>query len=113
MSTTVETATDFRVDIPKEQIDDLRRRIYATRWPTKELVADLPGGVPLYLYQGAGDDTVPSSHSRLFQKAFPRATIRRLAGRDHQLDDDLSEVARDIALLDKPSLSRDEKAKKA
>jgi len=72
--------------------------------PTRKLAAQLPTGVPLYLYQGSDDDTVPSSHSRLFEEALPRATVRRLAGRDHQLDDDLSEVARDIALLEpKPS----------
>ena len=50
MSTTVETATDirpFHVDITEERIDDLRRRIEATRWPTKELVDDRSQGVQL------------------------------------------------------------------
>ena len=50
MSTTVETATEirpFHIEIPKEQIDDLRRRIGQTRWPTKELVADRSQGVQL------------------------------------------------------------------
>ena len=47
MSTTVETATDFHVDIPQDKIDDLRRRIAATRWPTKELVDDRSQGVQL------------------------------------------------------------------
>jgi pimeloyl-ACP methyl ester carboxylesterase len=47
MSTTAETATDFRVDIPNEQIDDLRRRIAATRWPSKELVDDRSQGIQL------------------------------------------------------------------
>ena len=49
MSTT-ETATEirtFQVDIPDEQLDDLRRRIAATRWPTKELVEDRSQGVQL------------------------------------------------------------------
>ena len=74
--------------------------------PTKELVVELPDGVPLHIYQGGHDDTVPLSHSRLFEKAFPHAIVRRLPGRDHQLDNDLSEVARDIALLgsDKPDV---------
>src|SRR5215211_3349589 len=48
MSTTVDTGTDirsFQIAIPEEQIDDLRRRIAATRWPTKELVADRSQGV--------------------------------------------------------------------
>ena len=47
MSTTVETATDFHVDIPQDKIDDLRRRISATRWPSKELVDDRSQGVQL------------------------------------------------------------------
>jgi pimeloyl-ACP methyl ester carboxylesterase len=37
----------FRVDIPDEAIADLRRRIAATRWPSKELVADRSQGVQL------------------------------------------------------------------
>jgi predicted alpha/beta hydrolase family esterase len=67
--------------------------------PTKELAGELPGGAPLYLYQGGNDETVPSSHVGMLAKALPHATIRRLKGRDHQLNDDLSEVARDISLL--------------
>src|SRR6266576_3389694 len=54
MSTTVETATDIRtfsIDIADEQIDDLRRRIAATRWPSKELVADRSQGVQLATIQ--------------------------------------------------------------
>jgi pimeloyl-ACP methyl ester carboxylesterase len=48
--TTIETATEirtFQVEIPEEQIADLRRRIEATRWPTKELVEDRSQGVQL------------------------------------------------------------------
>jgi hypothetical protein len=30
----------FRVDVPEEDLVELRRRIAATRWPSKELVAD-------------------------------------------------------------------------
>jgi pimeloyl-ACP methyl ester carboxylesterase len=37
----------FRVEIPQGALDDLRRRIAATRWPTKELVADRSQGVQL------------------------------------------------------------------
>src|SRR4051812_25833443 len=50
MSSTVETATDvhpFQIEIPDEKIDDLRRRIKATRWPSKELVDDRSQGVQL------------------------------------------------------------------
>ena len=54
MSTTVETATaigPFHVEVPEERIDDLRRRIAATRWPSKELVADRSQGVQLATMQ--------------------------------------------------------------
>ena len=37
----------FEVDVDQGAIDDLRRRIDATRWPTKELVADRSQGVQL------------------------------------------------------------------
>jgi Epoxide hydrolase N terminus len=50
MSSTVEAASEirpFRVDIPEEQLAELRRRIEATRWPHKELVADRSQGVQL------------------------------------------------------------------
>jgi pimeloyl-ACP methyl ester carboxylesterase len=54
MSTTIDTATEirpFRVEIPQEQLDDLRRRIAATRWPSKELVPDASQGVQLAMLQ--------------------------------------------------------------
>ena len=41
----------FDVDIPQEDLDDLRRRIAATRWPSKELVADRSQGVQLATIQ--------------------------------------------------------------
>jgi len=37
----------FTVKVPQAAVDDLRRRIAATRWPTKELVADRSQGVQL------------------------------------------------------------------
>jgi pimeloyl-ACP methyl ester carboxylesterase len=50
MSSTVENATEirtFQLEIPEEKVDDLRRRIAATRWPSKELVSDRSQGVQL------------------------------------------------------------------
>jgi pimeloyl-ACP methyl ester carboxylesterase len=47
---TIDTATEiraFQLEISEEQIDDLRRRIAATRWPSKELVEDRSQGVQL------------------------------------------------------------------
>jgi pimeloyl-ACP methyl ester carboxylesterase len=37
----------FRVDVPDEELAELRRRIAATRWPHKELVNDRSQGVQL------------------------------------------------------------------
>jgi pimeloyl-ACP methyl ester carboxylesterase len=47
---TVETATEirpFQLDIPKDALEDLRRRIEAARLPSKELVKDRSQGVQL------------------------------------------------------------------
>ena len=52
--TAVETGIDarpFRIDVSEEEIDDLRRRIAATRWPDKEIVPDQTQGVQLATIQ--------------------------------------------------------------
>ena len=41
----------FSIDVPREDLDELRRRITATRWPTKELVDDRSQGVQLATMQ--------------------------------------------------------------
>jgi pimeloyl-ACP methyl ester carboxylesterase len=41
----------FRVNIPEEQLDDLRRRINATRWPDQETVSDGSQGPQLAKFQ--------------------------------------------------------------
>jgi len=41
----------FRVEYPEAKVDDLRRRIAATRWPSKERVADRSAGVQLEALQ--------------------------------------------------------------
>ena len=41
----------FRIEVPEEQLADLRRRIEATRWPSEELVADRSQGVQLATLQ--------------------------------------------------------------
>ena len=37
----------YRVDVPEEQLADLRRRVLATRWPDRETVSDQSQGVQL------------------------------------------------------------------
>ena len=39
----------FRINVPEEDLVDLRRRITATRWPEKETVTDESQGVQLVL----------------------------------------------------------------
>jgi len=54
MSRTVDVATEirpFHVQLPQASLDEMRRRIDATRWPGKELVADRSQGVQLAALQ--------------------------------------------------------------
>ncbi|QRP45766.1 epoxide hydrolase family protein [Amycolatopsis sp. FDAARGOS 1241] len=55
MATTAEHGTDairpFSVAVPREAFDDLRRRLTATRWPSRELVRDRSQGVQLAVLQ--------------------------------------------------------------
>jgi pimeloyl-ACP methyl ester carboxylesterase len=54
MSGTAETAIDirpFQVEIPEEELAELRRRIAAVRWPSRELVTDRSQGVQLATLQ--------------------------------------------------------------
>jgi pimeloyl-ACP methyl ester carboxylesterase len=68
-------------------------------WPGDEfelphdLGARLLKGVPVHVFHGLEDETVPPSHADLFARALPQAQLHRLPGRDHQLNNDLSEVA--------------------
>jgi uncharacterized protein len=72
-------------------------------WEDVALSADAadhyPHSAPLFLYQGEDDETVPLEHAAMYAKALPQARVRRLPGRDHQLNEDMKEVARDIAAL--------------
>ena len=68
--------------------------------PRPDLAARLPRDVPIYFYHGDDDDTVPLAHVELYAHTIPRARVRRLAGRDHQLNNRLAEVASDIRRLD-------------
>jgi pimeloyl-ACP methyl ester carboxylesterase len=45
------TIRAFRVDVPQEDVAELRRRIAATRWPERETVADESQGVQLSTMQ--------------------------------------------------------------
>src|SRR5688500_19222056 len=57
MSVTTERPTDeavirpFTIEVPEAELDDLRARIAATRFPERETVEDDSQGVPLALMQ--------------------------------------------------------------
>lgn len=78
-------------------------------WPSDELPSapdfanTLPRDVPLMLYHGLADATVPPAHAMLWAHAIPTARIHRLPGRDHQFNEDLSDVAATIRALVPPT----------
>jgi hypothetical protein len=63
----------------------------------RDLGAMLPRGVPVHVFHGLDDGTVPPSHADLYARAIPQAQVHRLPGRDHQLNNDLSDVAKAIS----------------
>ncbi|MFE9959986.1 alpha/beta fold hydrolase [Micromonospora sp. NPDC005299] len=81
-------------------------------WPGEEfelphdLGARLPHGVPVHVFHGLQDETAPPSHADLYARAIPQAQLHRLPGRDHQLDNDLSEVAKAIGPDDHGRVTR-------
>jgi predicted alpha/beta hydrolase family esterase len=73
-------------------------------WESDDIAARTDFGerlpaAPVLLYHGEDDADVPVTHVERYAAAIPRARVCRLAGRDHQLNNDLSEVARDIREL--------------
>ncbi|MHB1169886.1 MAG: alpha/beta fold hydrolase [Longimicrobiales bacterium] len=67
--------------------------------PPRDLGARLPEGMPIHIYHGLDDDTVPPSHAELYARAIPHARLSYLPGRDHQLNDDLKDVGEAIRAL--------------
>jgi hypothetical protein len=67
--------------------------------PQRELGGRLPRGVPIYLYHGLADDIAPPAHVELYARAIPQAHLCRMPGRDHQFNNDLTEIAAVIKSL--------------
>jgi uncharacterized protein len=65
----------------------------------KGLAAKLPEGTALFLYHCRDDEVVPFDHLALYAQVLPQAAVRELDAGGHQLNNDLSEVARDIKTL--------------
>lgn len=83
-------------------------------WPSEEippqadLAARLPEAMPVFVFHGTDDRIVPPSHAKLYAQAIPRAVLRLVPERDHQLNDDLGEVAEVILrLCSRPVGARD------
>ena len=80
------TIRPFEVHVPDEDLADLQRRIAATRWPPKELVADRSQGVQLatihdlmtYWSTGGCSTTTPTATTR-----SPRVSRRPARGQSH------------------------------
>ncbi len=51
LAATSDAIRPFRINVPEEDLVDIRRRVAATRWPDKETVADESQGVPLATIQ--------------------------------------------------------------
>lgn len=64
-----------------------------------DLGARLPRDVPVHVFHGLDDDTAPPAHADLYARAIPQAQLHVLPGRDHQLGNDLAEVASVIRAL--------------
>jgi len=68
-------------------------------WPSddfalpRDLGDKLPREVPVHVFHGLRDETAPPSHVELYARVIPHAHVHRLPGRDHQLNEDLREVA--------------------
>ena len=61
-----------------------------------DFASTLPKNTPIFLYHSTNDETVPFAHLALYAEKLPQAIIREIVGRGHQLNNDLSEVVKDI-----------------
>jgi pimeloyl-ACP methyl ester carboxylesterase len=60
----------FRIEIPQEALDDLRRRVAATRWPEVETVADSTQGVRLATVKALADHWLTAYDWRAAEARF-------------------------------------------
>ena len=56
----------------------------------------LPKNAPIFLYHCRDDEEVPFAHLSLYAQKLPRAIVREVGSGGHQLNNDLSLVAKDI-----------------
>ena len=68
MSVRTEDVRPFTIDVPEEQLDDLRRRITATKWPDRE--TDPTQGVRLDTIRALADYWATGYDWRAFERRF-------------------------------------------
>lgn len=93
--TTHQIAGIFLIAAPYVGVGGWQDAQYAT---PDNLAPRLPGEVPIYCYHSRDDESVPFSHLALYAKRLPHAVIREVDG-GHQLNNDVSAVAKDIKSL--------------
>ncbi|HEY7094132.1 MAG TPA: alpha/beta hydrolase [Ktedonobacterales bacterium] len=62
----------------------------------KDFAAKLPQDTRVFLYHSHDDEIAPFSHLTLYAKILPKATVREIESGGHQLNNDLTMVAKDI-----------------
>lgn len=65
----------------------------------KNFADNLPEDVPVFLYHCRDDEEIPFDHLGFYAEKLPQATVREIASGGHQLNNDLSLVAKDIKTL--------------
>jgi predicted alpha/beta hydrolase family esterase len=64
-----------------------------------DFASKLPKNVPIFLYHSKDDEEVPFDHLELYAQNLPQATIRKITRGGHQLNNDLSLIAKDVKSL--------------
>lgn len=65
----------------------------------KDFANALPKNVPIFLYHSQDDEEVPFDHLAQYAEKLPQATTRKITDGGHQLNNNLSRVAKDIQSL--------------
>jgi pimeloyl-ACP methyl ester carboxylesterase len=64
-----------------------------------DLGARVAPDLMVHIFQGLADQTAPPAHADLYARAVPQAHVHKLPGRDHQLNNDMREIAHTVRSL--------------
>nr|WKN40131.1 alpha/beta hydrolase [Tunicatimonas sp. TK19036] len=65
----------------------------------EDFANDLPKSTPIFLYHCRDDEEVSFEHLAVYRQKLPNATIRQIESGGHQLNNDLSMIAKDVKAL--------------